>query len=243
MSPIHQRVADTVFEQLHERIVTGELAPGDRIDPTEVADSLGVSRTPVREAILRLEGQGLVERLPYRGVVVAGIDLTAAEDVAAMRIHLETLAVRTAVPRLTDEDLARMRRVNDEIREAVRGADAQNSFRSLNRAFHETLYRAAGSGTLLRLVQDLSAQAERFRLHFDVRQGRAIEDHDRILDACDARDPAAAVAATRAHILGAHLLMMPEDYTVPPGSALDVALRESGAPATTAGRAGRVAAG
>ena len=64
MSGIHRRVTDEVFDRLHERIATGALAPGDRLDPTEIAASFGISRTPVREAILKLDAQGLVERIP-----------------------------------------------------------------------------------------------------------------------------------------------------------------------------------
>src|SRR3954452_16691890 len=99
MAGIHRRLADEVFDRLHDRIVTGDLAPGDRVDAGEIADSLGVSRTPVREAILRLDAEGLVERQPYRGVVVTAVDQAAAEEVTALRVHLETLAARIAVPR------------------------------------------------------------------------------------------------------------------------------------------------
>ncbi|MFT4084812.1 MAG: GntR family transcriptional regulator [Nocardioides sp.] len=228
MTAIHQRVADVVFDKLHERIVGGQLAPGDRIDPTEVAASLGVSRTPVREALLQLEAQGLVERLPYRGVVVTAVDAADVEDIAALRIHLETMAVRAALPHLTEDDTRHMESIHRELLAAVASPDAQRSFSELNRDFHLTLYRAAGSPTLLRLISDLSARAERLRLHFDVRHGRAMDDHARILAACQTGDVDEAVAATRDHILGATLMMLPEDFRVTPGSVLDTALLQSG---------------
>src|SRR5215208_1752377 len=119
MVGIHRRMADTVFDRLHERIVSGDLAPGDRVDATDIAESLGVSRTPVREAILRLDAQGLVERQPYRGVVVTTVDQTAAEEVAALRIHLETLAARAAVPRLQPQDVARMGELHQQLEAAM----------------------------------------------------------------------------------------------------------------------------
>ncbi|MEX0428029.1 GntR family transcriptional regulator [Nocardioides sp. DS6] len=228
MPGIHRRVADEVFDRLHEQIATGAVAPGDRLDPTEIAASYGVSRTPVREAILRLDAQGLVERLPYRGVVVTGVDLAAAEDVAAMRIQLETLAVQAALPHLTEETLDRMRELHEELRSRVDGPDAQQAFSGLNREFHMTLYRLAGSPTLIRLLTDLSAQAERMRLHFDVRRGRADDDHARILAALAAGDAEEAVAATRDHLFGALVMMMPASFGVTPGSTLDAALRTSG---------------
>jgi GntR family transcriptional regulator, rspAB operon transcriptional repressor len=230
MAGIHRRVADEVFDRLHERIVTGDLAPGDRVDSGEIAESLGVSRTPVREAILRLDAQGLVERQPYRGVVVTAVDEAAAEEVAALRIHLETLAVRAAVPRLRPSDVARMRDLHHELATLIAGPDAQRGFAELNREFHLTLYRAAGAPALIQLLSELSGRAERMRLHFDVRQGRALDDHARILAACGSGDIEEAVAATRGHILGAFLMMMPEGYTPPAGSALEIAVATSGSP-------------
>ena len=224
MSRIHKRVADEVFDRLHERIVSGSLAPGDRLDATEVAEDLGVSRTPVREAILRLDAQGLVERVPYKGVVVTGVDQALAEDVTALRIHVETLAARTALPHLTPDALGRMQEIHDRLVAGMSAPDAQNTFRELNREFHLVLYRAAGSTMLLRTIEELADHAERIRLHFDVRQGRAVDDHARILDACRAGDVDAVVAATRDHILGTFLLMRPEDPTVTKGSALEAAL-------------------
>src|SRR5437763_1719288 len=169
MTGLHRRVADQVYERLREQIVTGSRAPGDRVDPTEVADELGVSRTPVREAILRLDAEGLVERLPYRGVVVSAIDPAGVAEVAALRLQLETLAARTAVPRLTDADLARMHELHGRLGQEMAGADAQESFRALNREFHLTLYRAAGAPLLLRHIEELADRADRSRLHFDVR--------------------------------------------------------------------------
>lgn len=225
MVALHRRVADEVFDLLHDRIVTGDLAPGDRVDPTQVAASLGVSRTPVREAILRLDALGLVERLPYRGVVVTAIDLAAAQEVTALRVELETLAVRTAVPRLDAAALAQLGALHDELTAAVAGPDAQQEFRRLNREFHLGLYRRSGSPALVRLVTDLASQAERMRLHFEVRRGRALADHAAILEACRAGDVEAAVAATRDHIVGTFEMMTPTGFEVAPGSVLDVVLR------------------
>lgn len=222
---ISSRVADRVFDELRRRIVAGELAPGDRIDPTEVAESLGVSRTPVREAILKLDAEGLVERQPYRGVVVSGIDHSAAEDITALRIQVETLAVRTAVPRLRAADLEQLRWAHDRFRSAVEGQDADRSFGDLNREFHLTLYRLAGSERLLRLFRDLSAQAERIRAHFNVRGGPAVHEHEEILRACEAGDVEAAREATQRHILAVLFRVMPDGYRIPGGSALDVAIR------------------
>ncbi|MFI6366200.1 GntR family transcriptional regulator [Nocardia sp. NPDC050630] len=229
MDSIHRRVADKVCDRLRDRIIGGDLSPGDRIDPTEVATSLGVSRTPVREALLQLEAQGLIERLPYRGVVVTGVDPAEAEDIAVLRIHLETFATRLAVPRLRPADLDRMRAANEKLARAMADPTAaQNSFGPFNRAFHQALYQAGGSKTLSRLTSDMAARAERIRMHFDVRRGNAVAEHERILTACVAGDVEEAVAATRDHLLAVHLRVMPDDYRIPPGSALEATLLENG---------------
>jgi GntR family transcriptional regulator, rspAB operon transcriptional repressor len=228
MASIQRRAADLVFERLQERIVSGELAPGDKLDPTEIAADLGLSRTPVREAILRLDNEGLVNRIPYRGVVVAGIDLRVAEEVAALRIHLETLAATLAVPRLRDQDLADMRETHAQLTESLKGETAQREFNELNRRFHMTLYQRADSAALLRTIENLASQAERIRMHFDLRQGPAQPHHEAILRACENRDAAAAAAATRDHILTAYQAMMPDDHRIEPGSSLGVVLAIAG---------------
>ncbi|MEV0362109.1 GntR family transcriptional regulator [Nocardia fusca] len=224
---ITSRVADRVHDELRRRIVAGELAPGDRIDPTDLAASLGVSRTPVREAILRLDAEGLVERRPYRGVVVSAVDYAAAEDIAALRISLESPAARTAVPRLVPADLEQMRAAHEAFRTAARRRDADRSFGDLNREFHLVLYRRAGSPGLVRVIQDLSIRSERIRVHFSMRGGPAVEEHEAILRACEAGDVTAAVEATRRHILAVLYRVMPPGYQIPAGSVLDSALRST----------------
>lgn len=228
MSHIQRRAADVVFDLLRQRIVSGQLPPGGRLDPTEVATELGMSRTPVREAILRLDAAGLVERLPYRGVVVSRIDTQAAEDVAAMRIHLETLAARLATPRLRPEDLEAMRSAHERISALLAGSGDADQFSELNRTFHTALYRRADSAVLLRTLEDLACHADRFRRHFDLRSSPVQAQHGSILAACEAGDPDAVAAATRDHVLAAHLRMMPMDYVLAPESLLAQALRAAG---------------
>lgn len=228
MAPIQRRAADVVFDLLRQRIVSGELPPGGRLDPTEVAAEFEMSRTPVREAILRLDAAGLVERLPYRGVVVSQVDTQAAEDVAAMRMHLETLAARLATPRLRPEDLEAMRTTHESISAVLAGSGDADQFSELNRAFHTTLYRRADSPVLLRTLEDLAGHADRFRRHFDLRNSPVQAQHEAILAACEAGDVEAVTTATRDHILAAHLRMMPTDYFVVPDSLLALALRAAG---------------
>lgn len=177
--------------------------------------------------VLRLiSGRGiavgfLVVAITFLSVTMLGWRLVAEVVLLLRQVHVVQVRSILAVPELAG--------LADELLQSrVDGPDAQQAFPGLNREFHLTLYRAAGSPTLLRLLTDLSAQAERMRLHFDVRRGRAGDDHARILAALAARDVEEAVTATRDHILGALVIMMPAGFEVTAGSTLDLALRASG---------------
>ncbi|MBN9215037.1 MAG: hypothetical protein ABS62_00310 [Microbacterium sp. SCN 70-200] len=203
-----RRMTDDVVRILRDRIVSGDLAPGARIDVTLLATDLGISRTPVREAILQLEAAGLVQRQPYRGTVVAGIDVNRLEEVTALRIDLEGRATTLGVPRLTDDDLDQMAAILDELDARAAEPDfSRGVFNDLNRRFHDIIYAAADAPHLRAIVGTLAAEADRMRLHFDVRAPLAEHFHREILDACRRRDASAAAAATRAHLLESYLAM------------------------------------
>jgi DNA-binding GntR family transcriptional regulator len=137
-----------VFSHLHGEIVSGARPPGSRVDLDEVGRTLDVSRTPVREALLRLESEGLVERTPYRGAIVAAIDPVVAEHTAAGRIHLEGLALRLAVPRLTKENLSAMAGVLKELERLERDPESMTEdWNELNRQFHGIIYEASDCPT------------------------------------------------------------------------------------------------
>jgi DNA-binding GntR family transcriptional regulator len=223
-----RRTTDAVFAHLHEAIIRGALSAGERIDLDAVAVELDVSRTPIREALLRLESEGLIERIPYRGAVVAAVDPRVTADVAAVRIHLEGLAMRLAVPRLTDAELDTMAECLDELERlgGDAGIDVQDRWNELNDRFHGLLYAAADCPQLVRPLESLSAQAARIRRHFDARQGPAQADHRAILMACRNRDADEAARAAQRHILRAYARMV--DDEIEPGSPLDVSLELAG---------------
>lgn len=220
-------MTDEVVRVLRDRIVSGQLASGARVEVEALATELGVSRTPVREAILQLESVGLVTRQPYRGTVVAGIDPNRLEEVTALRIDLEGRAAELGTLRLSDADVQRMRDVLAELEARDNDVDfSLGIFNELNREFHAILYRAADAPSLLRLVGSLQDEADRIRLHFDLRAPLAEAHHRDILGACERRDAVAVRDATRSHILEAYLAMR-ADRTVAPGILADV-LRDTG---------------
>lgn len=217
-----------MFNHLHGEIVSGSRLPGSRVDLDEVGRVLEVSRTPVREALLRLETEGLVERTPYRGAIVAGIDPVVAEHTAAARIHLEGLAVRLAVPRLTADDLSAMSAALKEMERLQKDPDSETAdWNELNRQFHGIMYEAADSPTLARPIDALAAQASRFRLHFRPQSFDSRKDHRAILVACKGGDPDEAAHIAQLHILRAHMASM-DISTVDPSSPLGVALKLAG---------------
>lgn len=225
-----RRVADEVSRILQARIIAGELTPGERIDIEQVARELDVSRTPVREAVLQLASTGLVERQPYRGTVVAGVDASRLEEVTALRIQLEGLAAALGVPGLSDDDLERMAGFQQEMERRTDEPEfVAGVFNHLNRQFHSILYAAAGTPSLVRVIDGLGAEADRMRLHFPAREGLADAHHRAILDACRRGDADDACRATRRHILAAYFSMSRSDR-IPDAGPLASVVRESGLP-------------
>ncbi|MGK0741390.1 GntR family transcriptional regulator [Leucobacter sp. Z1108] len=229
-------MTDAVVRELRDRIVRGALAPGARIDINEIAAELGVSQTPVREAILQLEGLGMVRRQPYRGTVVMGIDPNRLEEVTALRIDLEGRATALGVPRLSDVDLARMRELHAALEsQSPLGAaasaggevDASDRFNRINREFHGVIYAAADSPSLVRLIGVLQDEADLIRLRVDMQKPTAHEFHAKILAAAERRDARAACEATRRHLLESFFAIRGEAI-VPEGGILADVLRELG---------------
>lgn len=222
-----RRMTDQVTRILRDRIVEGDLVPGTRIDVSLLAAELGISRTPVREAILQLETAGLVVRQPYRGTVVAGVDPNRLEEVTALRIDLEGRATLLGVPRLSEADIDRMTQLLDELESRRHDEDfSRGVFNELNRAFHGVVYAAADSPTLRRVIELLGAEADRMRLHFDVPAPLAEAHHREILDACRRRDAEGAARSTRRHLLESYLAMRGGSPRIHGGLLVDV-LREN----------------
>lgn len=191
--------SDTLAAVLRREIVSGAIAPGASLRQEGVARRLNASRIPLREALRTLAAEGLVWITPNRGAVVAGIDPDELREVTDMRIALEGMAIRLAVPRLSDDRIDAAARLQDEIEDGGDGA-----FASLNARFHMTLYDAADRPLLLRQVANLHALSERY-LHVAVGamglSPRSSREHRALIDAARARDADRAVAVLSDHVL------------------------------------------
>lgn len=202
---LSRRTTDQVYRILQQRIIDGTMAPGSRVDIEALVTEFDVSRTPIREAVLQLASVGLVERQPYRGTVVTGVDHNRLEEVTALRILLEGMATELAALRLTDDDVVTMAQALDAIDALDIAAGKTNEeFNEFNAIFHNTLYAAADSPVLVRQIQQLGFEADRMRIHYPVQPRFSQDDHRTILQACVHRDAKAAGDAMRAHILNAH---------------------------------------
>jgi len=194
-----ETVAGRIAATLAARIIAGEAAPGARLRQDDLAAEFGASHVPVREAFRRLEAQGLVERLPRRGVRVPPLDPAAIREVTAMRAALETLALAHALPRMTAADIAGARAALA----AGNGSAAIRDWEQANRGFHRALVAPCAMPRLLAAIDDLHRADARFLFATWRRLGwqdRSAEEHDSILAAVVAGDTAAACARLGRHI-------------------------------------------
>lgn len=193
---------DVVFNTLRQAILTGELEPGEHLMESELADKLGVSRTPIREAIRKLELEGLVNMTPRKGARVAQITLEDLTDVLEVRRHLEELAVELACKKATEEDLEQLHVLHENIRQAMQDGNL-TEIAEADVKLHEAIYRMTGNRRLIQLLHNLREQMYRYRLEYiKDRQTRdnLILEHQEIIDAVETRDVERAKKAILIHI-------------------------------------------
>lgn len=191
---------DFVSRRLVRAIISGELEPGERLSPARLADELGVSHIPVREALAALEAVGHVTRVPRVGFFVAELSSEDIEDIYHWRQILEDEAHRLAIPRLTDDDIEKMRSVNKDMLKAVR--ERTTRFIGFNRQFHFIPFERAGSPHLLRFLTHLWDAAARYQnaMAFVKVPKTLLQDHHNgLLAAFEARDLEAVNEWMKAH--------------------------------------------
>lgn len=214
ISPItldnYKPLRELVFEALREAIIQGRLHPGERLMEIQLAEELGVSRTPVREAIRKLELEGLVLMIPRKGAYVSQISMKDIADVFEIRRALEGLAARLAAERATDEEIERLERALVKISEVAEAEDLDGAV-ALDTDFHEELMAASHNPRLSQMVSNLREQIQRFRLTSLSHPGRvklAVEEHAKIVDAIAGRDAELAQNLAHEHIENAENSLM-----------------------------------
>lgn len=200
------RLSDIAFDRVRGAIITGELAPGARVRDADLSASLGLSRTPVREALARLAVAGLVEAKPGVHTRVSELSWDEIEDTLAVLQALDQLAVSTAVPRLVVDDVAAMRRAQDTFIAAVHDNDAAAALKA-DEAFHGVMQRTAGNPVLTLLIDQIHPVVDRvlYKKFSTLLGGRdTIDHHERLLEHCAAGEAldAAQLSAKHWHHLG-----------------------------------------
>ena len=195
-----QSVADRVYQDLWRRILAFELRPGQRLVEDELARQYGLSRTPVREALKRLEQAGLVRSAPRRGCHVREVNLGELEELYEVRLALESYAVAVAAERMPDAELQRLRAIWSPTPSAP--PDVQRLL-TLDEAFHLDIARATANTTLVDYLRSINDRIRVIRVRDHMSPERALvtyRQHQAILELLSRRDAAAATEAMKEHI-------------------------------------------
>ena len=214
LSPIqlenYKPLREIVFETLRGAIIDGTLKPGERLMEVQLADDMGVSRTPVREAIRKLELEGLVLMIPRKGAYVSGISSKDIADVFEVRASLESLAASLAAERITEQELEDLNRFMVEVTINAEVGDLEKVIQS-DTDFHEQIYHASRNNRLVQIINNLRDQIQRFRSASLSHPGRikeTLEEHKRLLEAISERNIVRASSLAREHIENAESIMM-----------------------------------
>jgi DNA-binding GntR family transcriptional regulator len=198
----YRPLRELVLDAIREAIINGILQPRERLMEIQLAEELGVSRTPVREALRNLELEGFIVMVPRKGAYVADLSIKDIVDVFEIRAALEGLAAGLAAERITGEELEEMERLLVEKGESIK----QNDFSRLvavDTKFHETIYKASRNDRLSTIISNLREQIQRFRstsLSYPGRMKESLEEHRGILEAIEARDSQTARQLAQEHI-------------------------------------------
>jgi len=206
----YKPLREIVFESLREAIIGGVLKPSERLMEIQLAEEMGVSRTPVREAIRKLELEGFVVMIPRKGAYVAGISLKDIADVFEIRAALEALAAGLAAERITDEELEEMERILVKKAEIIENNDL-DSVVELDTGFHAIMFKASRNERLVQILNNLQEQIQRFRATSLAVPGRfreALEEHRKIVEALSERNVVLAQGLAAEHIENAENVML-----------------------------------
>ncbi|MGM7421767.1 GntR family transcriptional regulator [Cellulosimicrobium sp. CpK407] len=198
-----RRPADQVYDTLLTQLMSQRIEPGSRVTVDALARELGVSQTPIRDALNRLEADDLVVRVPNAGYrIPPQITRDRFEDMLEARLLLEPAAARMAAERASTKQLARLRAVLDEMATLSDGHTAYGEFGLLDAAFHDVVARSGGNRVIHEALARMHAHVHLFRLVYDAQvTDLATSEHEEVLAAVAARDPDAAAYAMRRHIL------------------------------------------
>ncbi|MBQ1310829.1 MAG: GntR family transcriptional regulator [Blautia sp.] len=193
---------DVVFNTLRQAILKGELKSGERLMEMELAQRLGVSRTPIREAMRKLELEGLVVMIPRKGAHVAGITEKDLSDVLEVRITLESMAVEKACRNMDEEQIGRLNLASRNFAHTIQEGDV-TKLAEADEAFHEVIYQASGNAKLIQVLANMREQMYRYRLEYlkdEEAREQLLAEHQELVSAIRERDERKAKEITFSHL-------------------------------------------
>lgn len=199
----NQSLTNIIFDKIRDDILNNKYEEGDKLVESKLAEELGVSRTPIREALKQLELDGLVENLPNRGVIVKGLSINDIEDIYIIRMNIEVLAAKWSVERANASDIDELKEIYELMEFYTVKRDVDKIF-DLNTRFHEKIYKIAHSRFLENVLKDFQTFIKPTRVKSLSVEGRletALIEHKEILDAFMDRNAARAMEALKNHIM------------------------------------------
>ena len=206
----YKPLRELVCEHIREAIINGTFAPGERLMEIQMADEMGVSRTPVREAIRKLEMEGFVVMIPRRGTYVSNMSIKDINDVYEIRISLDTLAAGLAAERISDEELEELQRLLVKVGNAIEENDMAKVVEA-DIEFHDVLYKASRNERLRNIINNLREQITVIRgvsMRYPGRLKDTQEEHRRLVESIAARDVEKSQEIARIHLENAERTLM-----------------------------------
>ena len=201
-----------VFKTLEKAILKGEFLPGEALTEQSLSNQLGVSRTPVREALRQLELAGLVKTVPNKGAEVVGISEKDVDDIYTIRVHIEGLAARWAAEHISEEDIKKLRDTL-ELQEFYASKGDTDRVKSLDSSFHEAVYKASESNPLRQILSQLHNYIQSSRglsIDSEGRAAAAVAEHRKIFEAIESGNGDLAEIEAQTHIINAKQSLLRE---------------------------------
>lgn len=205
-------LADQVYHAVRARILEGDIAPGEFIREKDLNEAMAVSRTPIREALGRLASEGFLEKLPHRGFRVPEEPIKNLLELYPIIASLDLLAGKLALPRLTGEDIDRLKHINDQLKEADKRKDVQTLI-ALNNQFHHLFSERSGNQRLCNLLDDLRAQLtklERWFYSYGNHVEQSISQHTAIIEAIEQENYTHALSLLQENMSLTHKSLLEE---------------------------------
>lgn len=200
----YQSISDIIYRKLRDQIFSGEYQVGQRLKERDLAKQLNISRTPIREAFMRLENEGLIVSQPRRGVIVKGITKEDITEIYSIRCSLECLAVETAIDRITDQEIKKLQEINARMRKCLEmEIVSMEEVRGLSKKFNNALYEASKMPRLIKNIQMYSGYMSNIKQYLMPSKDRWIKDlkdHEAIVEAISEKNKEMAEALVKTHV-------------------------------------------